>query len=65
MCDESESEYHFIITEVFDSNGELIASSSSYVPGEFEPSAMTKKYWEWLDSHRDINQADTDRSRIS
>lgn len=46
-------ELHFIVTKVYDSEGECIAISNSVVPGEYEPDEMTKKYWEWLDKRRE------------
>ncbi len=45
-------EYHVEITKIFSKEGELLGVKSSVVPGEFEPSEATKKYWKWLDNRR-------------
>ena len=52
MNDEVKGEFHFIVTKIYDSYGELIGISNSVVPGEFEPDVATLKYWEWLDKRR-------------
>lgn len=46
-------EYHVIETKVYDSEGELIAAMTSYVPWEFRPSQATLRYWDWLDERRE------------
>lgn len=57
MCDdEVKGEFHFIVTKIYDSEGECIGISNSIVPGEYEPSEETKKYWEWLDKRRAHDQ---------
>jgi hypothetical protein len=52
----SEDDCHYIITETYDSKGELVAKSCSYVPWAFEPNENTKQYWAWLDERRGEKQ---------
>ena len=52
MDAEPKGEFHFIITKVYDSDGECVAISNACVPGEYEPDEATKKYWKWLDDRK-------------
>ena len=47
-----EGEFYTIITKIYNSDGECIAISNSYVPGEYEPGEVWERFWKWLDKRR-------------
>lgn len=50
--EEADGEFHYIVTTIYDSEGKCIGVSNIMVPGEYEPSEETQKYWAWLDKRR-------------
>ena len=44
--------FHFIETKIYNGEGELLITTSSYVPGEYQHSSIEEDYLKWLEDRK-------------